>query len=107
MKGKVKNVRWEKVAIESISDHWRSDVHPCKKQYVLADLYDDSRNRIKENMHVDITKAVLDYYGDGKINKKRVDKIKVLLHNVLINYRYDENSDEDYLDGSLSDYITT
>ena len=33
-------------------------------------------------------------------------KINKLLHNAWIDYRYDNGSDEDYLDGNLSDYIT-
>lgn len=48
MKGKVKHVRWEGPEKESASDHWRSDVHPCKKSYVLADLYDSPHNRIEK-----------------------------------------------------------
>ena len=54
MKGKVKHVRWERPEKESASDHWRSDVHPCKKSYVLADLYDSPHNRIEKNMYIDI-----------------------------------------------------
>ena len=48
----------------------------------------------------------LQYYGGSRITQKRVDEINKLLHNAWINYRYDNGSDEDYLDGNLSDYIT-
>lgn len=106
MKGKIKNIRLEKFKIELRSDHWRSDVHPRYENYVLADLYDDPQNRMKKNMYIDITKDVLEYYGGSRITQKRVDKINKLLHNVWINYRYDKDSNEAYLDGSLSDYIT-
>ena len=105
MKGKVKHVRWERPEKESASDHWRSDVHPCKKSYVLADLYDSPHNRIEKNMYIDITKDILEYYGGSRITQKRVDEINKLLHNAWIDYRYDNGSDEDYLDGNLSDYI--
>lgn len=100
MRGKVKNVRWEQVLRESSSDHWRSDVHPGYKSYVLADLYDSPQ------MYVDITKDVLDYYGGSRITPGRVDEIRSLLHNVWVDFYHDENEDTYYLDGSLSDYIT-
>lgn len=100
MRGKVKNVRLEPGLKESSSDRWRSDVHPCYERYVLVDLYDSPQ------MYVDITKDVLDYYGGSRITQGRVDEIKDLLHNVWINFYHDENEDEHYLDGSLSDYIT-
>lgn len=105
MKGKVKNVRWERIEIESFSDHWRSDVHPRYESYVLADLYDSPHNRIEEDMYVDITNDVLEYYDGDRITWNRVNEIRDLLHNVWIDYYYDEEDDEDYLDGSLSDYI--
>lgn len=79
---------------------------PCKKSYVLADLYDSPHNRIEKNMYIDITKDILEYYGGSRITQKRVDEINKLLHNAWIDYRYDNGSDEDYLDGNLSDYIT-
>ena len=105
MGGKVKNVRWERGLKESSSDHWRSDVHPCYESYVLADLYDSPYNRIEEDMYVDITNDVLEYYDGDRITWNRVNEIRDLLHNVWIDYYYDEEDDEDYLDGSLSDYI--
>lgn len=57
-------------------------------------------------MYIDITKDILEYYGGSRITQKRVDEINKLLHNVWIDYRYDNGSDEYYLDGNLSDYIT-
>ena len=54
-------------------------------------------------MYIDITKDILEYYGGSRITQKRVDEINKLLHNAWINYRYDNGSDEDYLDGNLSD----
>lgn len=100
MKGKVKNVRRVQIDTESSSDHWRSDVHPHYKRYVVVDLYDSPQ------MYVDITKDVLDYYGGSRITPERVDEIRSLLHNVWIDFYHDENEDTYYLDGSLSDYIT-
>lgn len=105
MRGKVKNVRWVRIEKECTSDHWSSDKHARYESYVLADLYDSSHNRIEKDMYVDITEDVLEYYGGSRITWNRVNEIRDLLHNVWIDYYYDDWDDEDYLDGNLSDYI--
>lgn len=104
-RGKVRNVRWEQIYRENASDHWRSDRHASYDSYILADLYDGDYNRIDEDMYVDITDDVLDYYGRTRISWNLVNEVRDALHNVWIDYYYDEDDDEDYLDGSLGDYI--
>lgn len=103
--GKVRNVRWERIERECSSDHWSSDVHPTYESYILADLYDGDYNRISEDMYVDITDDVLDYYGRQRVSWNLVNEVNDALHNVWINYYYDEEDDEDYLDGDLGNYI--
>lgn len=104
-RGKIRNVRWEQYESECTSDHWSSDRHPVYESYILADLYDSPHNRITEDMYVDITQDVLDYYGRKRITWNLVNEVRDSLHNVWIYYFYDEDDDEDYLDGELGDYI--
>ena len=104
-RGKVRNVRWCRIERESFDDHWRSDVHPTYESYILADLYDSPNNRIDEDMYVDITDDVLEYYDRERITWNLVNEVRDALHNVWIDYYYDDYDDEDYLDGSLDDYI--
>ncbi len=104
-RGKIRNIRWVRIEEECQSDHWRSDSHPVYESYIVADLYDSPYNRIDEDMYVDITDDVLDYYDRSRITWNLVNEVRDLLHNVWINYFYDEYDDEDYLDGDLSDYL--
>lgn len=104
MRGKVINVRMVTTYREVTTDHWRSDVHPVRERFVLADLYDDPKNDI-EDTYVDITEDVRDFFGGGYITSNRVSEIRDRLHNVWIDFYHDDEDDEDYLDGDLSDYI--
>lgn len=104
-KGKVRNVRWVRIERECSCDHWRNDTHPTCESYIVADLYDSPHNRIDEDMYVDITDDVLEYYDRSRITWNLVNEVRDDLHNVWIDYYYDEYDDEDYLDGELGDYI--
>lgn len=104
-RGKVRNVRWEQIETECSTDYWLIDKHARYESYILADLYNGDYNRISEDMYVDITSDVLKYYNRSRITWGLVNTVNDALHNVWINYFYDEDDDEDYLKGSLGDYI--
>jgi hypothetical protein len=105
-RGKVKYVEWDRE--ERINSAYQNsrDWHAVEESCILAWLYPSPNNRIpNEEMYVDITSDVLDYYQRERISKKLVNEVNDLLHNVRIDYYYDEYDDEDYLDGELSEYI--
>lgn len=105
MRGKIRRVRWVRIERENKANHYSHDWHPCYESYVVADLYDSPHNRCSSNMYVDITSDVLNYYNGSRITRNRVDEMDELLRNVWIDYYYDEDDDEDYLDGDIEDYI--
>ncbi len=99
-RGKIRNVRW--VRIESHNPY--SD-YSSYESCIVADLYDNDNNRLSKDQYVDITNDVLDYYDRERITRGLVEEVRNDLHNVWIDYYYDEDEGEDYLDGSLSDFI--
>lgn len=99
-RGKVKNVRWYRMERFAPGCDY-----PYYESYILADLYDSCHNRLSEDLYVDITDEVLDYYGRQRITKNLVNEVRNDLHNVWIDYYYDVDDDEDYLCGDLGDYL--
>lgn len=100
MFGKVYNVRWARSA--------RIDSHGCEiwgsyQSCVYVDLWKPKfANSFRS---VDITQDVLDYFRGNKITNNRVQQVKEALENEFIEYHYDEDDDEYYMDDNLSDFM--
>lgn len=105
-RGKIRKIWWHRE--ERINDAYQNshDWHARYDSSILAYLYPSAYNRIpNEEMYVDITNDVLEYYDRQRISMNLIREVDEALRNVWIYYYYDEYNGEDYLKGNLSDYL--
>lgn len=63
------------------------------------------RDKQGEEYEVDITSDVYSYFNCERLSRRMIGEIIGGLKGVIVDFYYDEEEDEYFLDGDLSDYI--